>query len=55
MCGKTSGNASVRTIGNESIAPGTNAAATTDTSFRRIGSVRILVAGTGFGSTKFQS
>ena len=55
MCGKTSGSASVHEIGNMSIIAGTNAAATTDIVFRKIGSVRILVAGTGFGSTKFQS
>jgi hypothetical protein len=55
MLAKTFGNDSEHTTGDVNIAPGTNAAATTDTSFRRIGSVRILVAGTGFGSTKFQS
>ena len=55
MYGKTSGNASVHTIGNVSIAPGTNAAATTDTAFLTIASVRILAVDTGFGSTTYQS
>jgi len=55
MYGKTSGNASVHAIGDVSIAPGTNAAATTDIVFRKIGSVRILAGDTGFASMKFRS
>ena len=54
-CGKTSGNASVRTIGNESIVPGTNAAAITDTAFLTIASALILAGDTGFGSTTYPS
>ena len=55
MQGKISGNASVHTIGNVSIAPGTHAAAITDTAFRKIASVPILAVDTGFASTKSQS
>jgi hypothetical protein len=55
MCGKTSGNASVRTIGNENIALGTNVAAITDTAFLTIASALILAADTGFESTTYQS
>ena len=55
MCGKTSGNASVRTIGNESIAPGTNAAAITDTAFLTIASALILAGDTGSACTTYQS
>ena len=51
MRGKTSGNGSVRTTGNVSITPGMNAAATTDTAFLTIASVRILAVVTGFAST----
>ena len=53
--GKTSGNVSVRTIGNASIIPGTNAAATMDTASRKIDFVRVLAVGTGFASTRSQS
>ena len=55
MHGRISGNASVRTIGNVSIAPGTNAAATTDTAFLKIASALILAVDTGFASTTYQS
>ncbi len=55
MCGKTSGNASARTIGNVSIAPGTNAAAITDTEFPTIAFALILAGDTGFASTTYQS
>jgi hypothetical protein len=50
-----SGNASVRTIGDMSIAPGTNAVATTDTAFQKIAFARILALDTGFASMKCQS
>ena len=53
MRGKTSGNASVHEIGNMSIITGTNVAATTDTAFPTIASVRILAVDTGFASVTF--
>ena len=55
MPGKTSGNGSAHTIGNMSITPGTNAAATTDTAFLTIVSARILAVDTGFASTTYRS
>jgi hypothetical protein len=55
MRGKTSGSANVPETGNMSIIAGTNVAATADTAFRKIASVRILAVDTGFASTTSQS
>jgi hypothetical protein len=55
MRGKTSGSANAHETGNMSIIAGTNAAATADTAFQKIASVRILAVDTGFASTTSQS
>ena len=55
MCGKTFGNASVHEIGNVSIVPGTNVAATMATASRKIASALISAVDTGFASTTSRS